>query len=80
MSRLVWLVRPRPQGGCDSVNVQHDLDGCAPGTTEIRLGSYLPLQTPLLKHRQRLPLAEAERCLRWYGFSGQPPSLTSEAG
>ena len=57
-------VAPRLHGGCDSVNVQHDLDGCAPGTTEIRQGSHLLLQTPFLKHRQRLPLAEAERCCR----------------
>jgi hypothetical protein len=30
----------------------------------MRQGSHLPPQIPLLKHRQRLPLAEAERCCR----------------
>ena len=64
MPKPVWLVRPRPDGGCDYVNFQPDLEGGAPGTIEMREGTHLPPQIPLLKHRQRLPLAEAELCRR----------------
>jgi hypothetical protein len=51
----VWLVRPRSDGGCDYVNFLP-----AQGAVEMREGSHLPPQMPLLKHRQRLPLDEAE--------------------
>ncbi|MEY3758300.1 MAG: hypothetical protein RLZZ263_1454 [Cyanobacteriota bacterium] len=61
MPKPVWLVRPRPDGGCDYVNFQPALEGSAPGTIEMREGSHLPPQLPLLKCRRRLPAAEAER-------------------
>ena len=57
MPKPLWLIRPRPDGGCDYVNfVPHEL------TVEMREGSHLPPQLPLLKRRHRLPLEEAERC------------------
>ncbi len=57
MPKPLWLIRPRPDGGCDYVNfVPLDL------TVEMREGSHLPPQMPLLKRRHRLPLEEAERC------------------
>jgi hypothetical protein len=64
MPKPVWLVRPRPDGGCDYVNFQPVVEGVLSGTIEMRQGSHLPPQIPLLKHRQRLPLAEAELCRR----------------
>ena len=64
MPKPIWLVRPRPDGGCDYVNFQSDLEDLASDMIVMREGSHLPPQTPLLKHRQRLPLAEAELCLR----------------
>jgi len=62
MPEPVWLVRPRPDGGCDYVSfqVQPALDA-AVHTVEMREGSHLPPQMPLLKHRRRLDPAEAER-------------------
>ena len=62
MPKPIWLVRSRPDGGCDYVNFQPDLEGVAPGIIEIREGSHLPPQMPLLKHRHLLSLAEAEVC------------------
>ena len=70
MPKPLWLVRPRPDGGCDYVSFlpQPALDASAPPSAsapspmvEMRQGSHLPPQMPLLKHRQRLDLAEAER-------------------
>jgi hypothetical protein len=62
MPEPVWLVRPRPDGGCDYVSfqVQPALEAAA-NTVEMREGSHLPPQMPLLKHRRRLDPAEAER-------------------
>jgi hypothetical protein len=62
MPEPVWLVRPRPDGGCDYVSfqVQPALEA-ATNTVEMREGSHLPPQMPLLKHRRRLDPAEAER-------------------
>jgi hypothetical protein len=61
-----WLVRPRSDGGSDYVSFSlcHD-------QIEIREGSHLPPQMPLLKRRRRLGPAEAEACRR---------SLQQEAG
>jgi hypothetical protein len=64
MPKPVWLVRPRPDGGCDYVSFQPDLEDLSSGTIVMREGSHLPPQIPLLKHRQRLLLAEAELCRR----------------
>ena len=50
-----WLVRPRSDGGCDYVSFSP-----AHGGVEIREGSHLPPQMPLLKRRLWLPLEEAE--------------------
>jgi hypothetical protein len=61
-----WLVRPRSDGGSDYVSFSH-----CHGQVEIREGSHLPPQMPLLKRRRRLGAAEAEACRR---------SLQLEAG
>jgi hypothetical protein len=62
MPKPIWLVRPRPDGGCDYVNfVPAPRTGTA-ATVEMREGSHLPPQMPLLKRRHQLPLEEAERC------------------
>jgi hypothetical protein len=66
MPEPLWLVRPRPDGGCDYVSFQPqpalEATPMACSTiVEMRQGSHLPPQMPLLKHRQRLDLAEAER-------------------
>ncbi|MFO7629427.1 MAG: DUF1651 domain-containing protein [Prochlorococcaceae cyanobacterium] len=54
----LWLVRPRPDGGCDYVNFTPDH-----GAVEMREGSHMPPQMPLLKLRHRLATEEAEaRC------------------
>jgi len=53
----VWLVRPRSDGGCDYVNFV-----ASHGLVEIREGSHLPPQMPLLKRRRQLGAAEAEAC------------------
>jgi len=61
MPPKLWLVRPRPDGGCDYVSF---LSTSASGVVEMREGSHLPPQMPLLKHRKRLAAEEAERCRR----------------
>ncbi len=58
-----WLVRPRPDGGTDYVSFL-PAGSPDPGVVEIREGSHLPPQMPLIKHRRRLPRAEAEACRR----------------
>ncbi|MFY8147619.1 MAG: hypothetical protein ACOVNL_00190 [Prochlorococcaceae cyanobacterium] len=55
MPTPVWLVRPRSDGGCDYVSFLP-----SQGAVEMREGSHLPPQMPLLKRRHRLPMAEAE--------------------
>jgi hypothetical protein len=69
MAEPVWLVRPRPDGGCDYVSFQLQApgdaslaDAAAIAMVEMREGSHLPPQMPLLKRRHQLDLAEAERC------------------
>ena len=54
-----WLVRPRSDGGCDYVSFSP-----LHGAVEMREGSHMPPQLPLLKHRKRLGAEEAERCRR----------------
>jgi hypothetical protein len=71
MPEPLWLVRPRPDGGCDYVNFQPQPGIEVPGVSassaggqsvvEMRQGSHLPPQMPLLKHRRRLDPAEARR-------------------
>jgi len=65
-TRPLWLVRPRSDGGCDYVSFLDCQD-----LVEVREGSHLPPQMPLLKRRRRLGAAEAEACRR---------SLQQEAG
>ena len=55
----VWLVRPRSDGGNDYVSFLP-----FQGKIEIREGSHLPPQMPLLKRRQRLAIEEADLCRR----------------
>jgi hypothetical protein len=64
MPEPLWLVRPRPDGGCDYVSFQWQpaVEAAAHSVVEMREGSHLPPQMPLLKRRHRLNLAEAERC------------------
>ena len=57
MSTPCWLARPRSDGGSDFVNFLPGRDG-----VEIREGSHLPPQMPLLKRRWHLAPAEAEAC------------------
>jgi hypothetical protein len=62
-------VRPRSDGGSDYVNfVPSPTTPDAPlpdaPLVEIREGSHLPPQRPLLKRRRRLAAAEAEACHR----------------
>ena len=56
MARPLWLVRPRTDGGSDYVSF-------VPGGSrvEMREGSHLPPQMPLLKRRSWLQREEAER-------------------
>jgi hypothetical protein len=56
MPQSLWLVRPRRDGGRDFVSFEGDSE-----QVEMREGSHLPPQMPLLKRRSLLPLAEAER-------------------
>jgi hypothetical protein len=56
MARPLWLVRPRADGGCDYVNFVPDA-----ARIEMRQGSHLPPQMPLLKHRCWLQREEAEQ-------------------
>ena len=62
MPKPLWLVRPRPDGGCDYVNFVPTQNHGAAAPVEMREGSHLPPQMPLLKRRHRLPAEEAERC------------------
>jgi hypothetical protein len=55
MPEPFWLVRPRRDGGSDYVRFLP-----CQGTVEIREGSHLPPQMPLLKHRKWLAADEAE--------------------
>jgi hypothetical protein len=55
MAEPLWLVRPRRDGGCDYVRFLP-----AQEEVEVREGSHLPPQMPLLKRRQWVLLAEAE--------------------
>jgi len=75
MPEPIWLVRPRPDGGCDYVSFQSPSEPDPASTTsplpslggaivEMREGSHLPPQMPLLKRRHRLAQAEAELCRR----------------
>lgn len=69
MPKPLWLVRPRPDGGCDYVSFlpaqgPHDSTALDAITVEMREGSHLPPQLPLLKHRKRLGAEEAESCSR----------------
>ncbi|MEB3352609.1 MAG: DUF1651 domain-containing protein [Cyanobacteriota bacterium] len=63
-SHPYWLVRPRADGGCDYVSFLPAAGTDAAAVIEIREGSHLPPQMPLIKHRRRLPRAEAEACRR----------------
>lgn len=60
----LWLVRPRSDGGCDYVRFLPCRSSGDISLVEVREGSHLPPQMPLLKRRQRLPEAEAEACRR----------------
>ncbi|QPN69798.1 DUF1651 domain-containing protein [Synechococcus sp. CBW1108] len=64
MPKPLWLVRPRPDGGCDYVNFLPAQGPIGATTVEMREGSHMPPQLPLLKHRKRLGAEEAERCRR----------------
>lgn len=59
-----WLVRPRSDGGSDYVSFLPAPGGSGSHLVEIREGSHLPPQMPLLKRRQRLRAEEAEACRR----------------
>ena len=59
MSHPFWLARPRSDGGSDFVKFLPGLDG-----VEIREGSHLPPQMPLLKRRRHLAADEADACRR----------------
>jgi hypothetical protein len=59
MARPLWLVRPRADGGCDYVSF---VPGAGhPGSVEMREGSHMPPQMPLLKRRCWLRTEEAEQ-------------------
>ena len=69
MARPLWLVRPRNDGGCDYVNF---VPGSTPGSAsvEMREGSHLPPQMPLLKRRcwlQRMKQSSSGACFSWKG-------------
>ncbi|MFM7754990.1 MAG: DUF1651 domain-containing protein [Cyanobium sp.] len=76
-SQPLWLVRPRSDGGSDYVNFVPSPTGLDTPLVEIREGSHLPPQMPLLKHRRRLDPAEArrwqERLLQEGGFRSSEP-------
>jgi hypothetical protein len=63
-SSPLWLVRPRSDGGSDYVRFLPSAGGGDTALVEVREGSHLPPQLPLLKRRRRLPAAEAEACRR----------------
>ena len=58
----LWLVRPRSDGGTDYVSFLVPAVGS--DRVEMREGSHLPPQRPLLKRRSRLLPHEAEACRR----------------
>lgn len=60
----LWLVRPRSDGGSDYVRFLPSAEASGSSLVEVREGSHLPPQMPLLKRRLRLPPAEAEACRR----------------
>lgn len=60
----LWLVRPRSDGGSDYVRFLPSAGNGDALEVEVREGSHLPPQMPLLKRRRRLPAAEAEACRR----------------
>jgi len=60
----LWLVRPRSDGGNDYVSFLPTQEVPGSSMVEIREGSHIPPQMPLLKHRQRLVAEEAEACRR----------------
>lgn len=60
----LWLVRPRSDGGSDYVRFVPFAGVAGSPLVEIREGSHLPPQMPLLKSRRRLAPAEAEACRR----------------
>jgi len=60
----LWLVRPRSDGGSDYVRFLPSAGNGDGAVVEVREGSHLPPQMPLLKRRLRLPAAEAEACRR----------------
>ncbi|MFM7086450.1 MAG: hypothetical protein ACKOXO_05600 [Cyanobium sp.] len=60
----LWLVRPRSDGGSDYVRFVPFAGGADAPLVEVREGSHLPPQMPLLKRRLRLAPAEAEACRR----------------
>ncbi len=70
MPKPLWLVRPRPDGGCDYVSFLPAQGTIGASTVEMREGSHLPPQMPLLKHRKRLGPEEAERCRRRLQLEG----------
>jgi hypothetical protein len=55
MPQPIWLVRPRRDGGSDYVRFLPSHEA-----VEIREGSHLPPQMPLLKRRHWLAIEEAE--------------------
>lgn len=63
-SASLWLVRPRSDGGCDYVSFRPGSGSVDAATVEMREGSHLPPQLPLLKRRSRLAVHEAEACRR----------------
>ena len=63
-STPLWLVRPRSDGRRDYVSFMPALAAPSGALVEIRLGSHLPPQMPLLKRRLKLAPAEAEACRR----------------
>ena len=92
MARLLWLVRPRADGGSDYVSFQPaasraavhggstiaDQSGAGADQVEMREGTHLPPQMPLLKRRQWLPSEEAElqcRRLQQGGYRHSEPLL-----
>ena len=70
MAQPLWLVRPRPDGGCDYVNFVPSPGGGGSFTVEMREGSHLLPQMPLLKRRCWLQLDEAEQQRRRLQLEG----------
>lgn len=59
-----WLVRPRSDGGSDYVSFLPATGSSGCPLVEMREGSHLPPQMPLLKRRIRLGTDEADACRR----------------